>query len=250
MPLRRSLLAQAALALLAAPVAAEDGPCRALTYGGKAFTVCTADLRHDTIRLFWKGADGEALGSFARLREMPEGGRLTFAMNAGMYRPDLSPAGLYVENGREWVRVNTANGPGNFHMKPNGIFYVDKDGAAIVETGRYLRLRAQPGFRPELATQSGPMLVIAGRLHPKISESGTSAKMRNGVGVQDRGTAVFAISEEPVTFGEFAHLFRDALHCPDALFLDGSISALYAPTLGRTDSLRPLGPIVGVLPRE
>jgi uncharacterized protein YigE (DUF2233 family) len=252
MHLRHSLPVLAALALLAmfGSASADDGPCRPFAYGGKSFIICTADLRRDAIRLFWKGADGGALGSFARLRQTPEGSRLAFAMNAGMYRPDLSPAGLYIENGRELKRANTANGPGNFHMKPNGVFFVDKDGAGVTETSRYLKLRAQASFRPDLATQSGPMLVIAGRIHPRISETGTSAKIRNGVGVQDSQTVTFAISDEPVTFGEFAHLFRDGLHCPDALFLDGGISTLYAPSLGRTDNLWPLGPIVGVLPRE
>jgi len=57
----------------------------------------------------------------------------------------------------------------------------------------------------------------------------------------------FAISDEPVTFYEFASLFRDRLKCPEALFLDGSISSLYAPALERDDRLLPLGPIVAVV---
>jgi uncharacterized protein YigE (DUF2233 family) len=94
------------------------------------------------------------------------------------------------------------------------------------------------------------MLVIDGRIHPKISENGTSRKIRNGVGVRDRHIAVFAISDEPVTFGEFARLFKDELDCANALFLDGSISSLYAPALGRSDELRPMGPIVAAFPRR
>jgi uncharacterized protein YigE (DUF2233 family) len=30
------------------------------------------------------------------------------------------------------------------------------------------------------------------------------------------------------------------------LFLDGSVSSLYAPELGRDDELTPLGPMIGV----
>jgi uncharacterized protein YigE (DUF2233 family) len=70
------------------------------------------------------------------------------------------------------------------------------------------------------------------------------------VGVRDKTTIVFAISAEPVTFGAFARLFRDELACSNALFLDGSISSLYAPALGRSDGLLPLGPMVGALPRS
>jgi uncharacterized protein YigE (DUF2233 family) len=91
------------------------------------------------------------------------------------------------------------------------------------------------------------LLVQGSVLHPKIEPTGTSEKIRNGVGVRDGQIVVFAISDEPVTFYRFASLFRDKLNCPDALFLDGSISSLFAPELGRADGLLPLGPMVGVV---
>ncbi|GJD70328.1 hypothetical protein MMMDOFMJ_3274 [Methylobacterium gnaphalii] len=167
-------------------------------------------------------------------------------MNAGMYDKDQAPVGLYIEEGRELKRVSTANGPGNFHLKPNGIFYVKGDRAGVLDTVRYLKVKPKPDF----ATQSGPMLVIDGKIHPKISEDGPSQKVRNGVGVRDDGrTAIFAISERPVSFGAFARLFKDALGCRNALFLDGSVSSLYAPGLGRSDLSRPLGPLVGAISR-
>jgi prepilin-type processing-associated H-X9-DG protein len=93
------------------------------------------------------------------------------------------------------------------------------------------------------------MLVIDGRLHPKFSGEGPSRKLRNGVGVRDRKTVVFAISENPVSFGAFARLFRDRLGCRNALFLDGSVSSLYAPSLARADVGRPMGPILGAQPK-
>ena len=64
--------------------------------------------------------------------------------------------------------------------------------------------------------------------------------------MRDGTTAIFAISDEPVTFYAFARLFRDGLGCANALFLDGSVSSLYAPELGRDDELTPLGPMIGV----
>jgi uncharacterized protein YigE (DUF2233 family) len=102
-------------------------------------------------------------------------------------------------------------------------------------------------IQPAYATQSGPMLVIDGKLHPRIREDGTSRKIRNGVGACEEGRTAFAISNEPVTFHEFALLFKIELKCPDALYLDGSISAAYAPSLGRHDRWRPMGPIVGMV---
>jgi uncharacterized protein YigE (DUF2233 family) len=227
--------------------AQSDGdPCRPVQYADSAFTVCMVYLRKYEVRLFWRGPDGEVLGSFDRLRGTPEGSRLAVAMNAGMYHEDRSPVGLYVENGKELKAANTRNGPGNFHLKPNGIFYVKGRQAGVLETGAYLKRK----IRPDFATQSGPMLVIDGKIHPQFSEQSTSRKIRNGVGVKGQDTVVVGVFEDPVTFRKFARLFRDELGCPNALFLDGSVSSLYAPSLERMDTLMPMGPIVGALRRR
>ena len=95
------------------------------------------------------------------------------------------------------------------------------------------------------------MLVNDGALHPRFLVDSDSVYIRNGVGVSADGkTAYFAISDSRVTFHQFARLFRDVLNTPNALYLDGSISRLYAPELGRHDRGLPLGPIIGtVVPR-
>lgn len=234
--------------LLAGRAAAQprSDPCRSVQFADSTFVVCTADLRQYEVRLFWRGPSGDVLGSFDRLKGTPEGARVAFAMNAGMYDEDRSPVGLYVENGKELKPANTRNGPGNFHLKPNGIFYVKGRQAGVLETGAYLKRK----IRPDFATQSGPMLVINGQIHPRFSDQSTSRKIRNGVGLKDEHTVVFAISDDPVTFSTFAHLFRDELGCADALFLDGSVSSLYAPSLERMDALMPMGPIIGALRRR
>ena len=174
---------------------AQAEPCRPLTEQGNDYVVCEVDVRRYGLRTFWRGPDGAPIGSLDRLPQAanPAEGRLAFAMNGGMYHHDLAPVGLYVENGQELKHASTANGPGNFHMKPNGIFWVGAGRVGVSETGRYLRERP----RAEFATQSGPMLVINGRIHPKISDQGVSRKIRNGVGVRDAHTAVFAISNGP-----------------------------------------------------
>ncbi|MEA2840293.1 MAG: hypothetical protein QOF41_1623 [Methylobacteriaceae bacterium] len=115
-----------------------------------------------------------------------------------------------------------------------------KGSAGVTETGRFLACATKALY----ATQSGPMLIIAGHIHPKIHADGTSRKIRNGVGVASGRIVQFVISDNAVTFYEFASLFRDRLGCRDALFLDGSISSLYAPDLGRDDRLLSLGPII------
>lgn len=225
----------------ASPAAAE--PCEIRDFEGNRYTVCTFDLRRHALRLFWQDEEGRPYASFRNLPSEVDGAPLVFAMNAGMYDVRLAPIGLYVEGGRELKRINTNDGPGNFHLMPNGVFYVAGDRAGVAATRRFVERRPQADY----ATQSGPMLVIEGELHPRFLPHSTSRRLRNGVGVRDPHTVVFAISEGLVTFHEFASLFRDGLACDDALYLDGSMSSLHAPGLGRSDSRRPMGPIVAVL---
>ena len=219
--------------------------CAPKSFDNARFTVCAFDPRRDDLRLFWKGADGRPYGSLGALADAlkARGQRLVFAMNAGMFGEDQSPVGLYIENRRKLHGVDTRGGASNFHMKPNGVFWMGDGAAGVAETGRYLA--SAPAAR--FATQSGPMLVVDGKIHPKILPNGTSAKIRNGVGVGASGAVFFAIADEPVTFDKFARLFRDGLGCANALFLDGSVSSLYAPELKRDDELGPIGPIVGVV---
>ena len=201
-------------------------------------------MRRDDVRLYWKGPNGQAYGGFSALADAlkAQGRQLRFAMNGGMFEADLSPVGLFVEDGQQKHKADMRDGASNFHLRPNGIFYVGDGAAGVMETTRFLA----NGSKVRYATQSGPMLVIDGRIHPKILPTGTSAKIRNGVGVRDGAQVIFAISDRPVTFYAFARLFRDALNCPNALFLDGSVSSLFAPNLQRADMLFPIGPIIGV----
>jgi uncharacterized protein YigE (DUF2233 family) len=238
----RSILISLFLAWLGAPALA--APCADLGWEGRSYTVCRFDPRRDDLRLFWRAPDGEPLGSFeAAAATLKPGEKLIFAMNAGMYDPDHTPVGLYVEKGVVLKRANTRGGEGNFHLKPNGVFFVGAGLAGVTETSHFLAVHPAADY----ATQSGPMLVVNGRIHPRIHADGVSAKTRNGVGLDREGQVVFAISNEPVTFHEFANLFRDALRCDNALFLDGSVSALYAPNLGRNDFTLPMGPMVGAV---
>jgi prepilin-type processing-associated H-X9-DG protein len=168
---------------------------------------------------------------------------LMFAMNAGMYDENQKPIGFYVEDGQQSKKINRRGGGGNFHLKPNGVFYVKNGKPNVVETEAFVK----SGVKPEFASQSGPMLVINGKIHPKFSPTGTSRKLRNGVGIDAAGRAYFVISENAVTFWEFASFFKDELKTPNALFFDGSVSSLYAPEVNRNDGFLPIGPIVGAI---
>lgn len=240
-----ALLLTGCLSAAEPPVAAtaDDALCRTVGFEGVDYRVCEIDLTRDRLGLFWRDGAGRAYGSLETLAAaQPVGGeRLLVAMNGGMYEPDLSPVGLFVAGGVEERPVNTADGAGNFYLKPNGVFYVTTDGTAgILETGAYVA--AAPDAT--LATQSGPLLLQGGAIHPRFEADGASRKIRNGVGIRDPRTVVFAIALQPVSFGSFARLFRDGLGCADALYLDGSISTLSEPGRAPVGGGDRLGPII------
>lgn len=244
----RRVLAIVMLSFAPATVWAE-GSCRNVQFEDLPYTVCEAAPEAD-VRLFLNGADGANLGSFDAVNRQlaTEGTALVFAMNGGMYHPDRRPVGLYIENGQSAHDLVTTSGGGNFGLVPNGVFCVKQGGGfAVIETHAYAK--AAPACR--YATQSGPMLVIDGALHPKFLADSDSLYIRNGVGVTPDGRALFAISGQAVNFHTFARFFRDALGTPNALYLDGSISRLYAPELRRNDFGFSMGPILGlVAPRQ
>ena len=232
----------AVLALLLLPSVAQAA-CRNMTFDDAPFTICDVQASED-LRLFSTGPDGN-LGSFNAVDDMlaTQGKALDFAMNAGMYHRDHSPVGLFVADGVETAALVTRDGPGNFGLLPNGALCIT-DHFAVIESHAFADVKPACTY----ATQSGPMLVIDGVLHPKFLVDSPSTYIRNGVGVSADGqTAIFAISDVAVNFHTFARLFRDALGTPNALYFDGSISRLYAPDLGRHDAGLPMGPIIGTV---
>jgi uncharacterized protein YigE (DUF2233 family) len=212
---------------------------------GKPVTVCRVDLKTDRLEIFLRDQSGQFFKNFDAVNAhlWPQGRRLAFAMNAGMFHAGNFPVGLCVANGKELFPLNLRPGEGNFFLKPNGVFIVTASGQArVVESSQYPPLAGST----VLATQSGPLLVLGGKIHPAFNPGSGSRLYRNAVGVPSPGVALFAISDEPVNFHEFAVLFRDTLHCSDALFLDGTISVLFSERLNRNDKKMDLGPIIGV----
>lgn len=225
---------------------AARSPCASRLFEGSRFTVCSE--KGGDVEVRTSDQSGLPYRSFAALQAAlgSKAQRVAFAMNGGMFGEDGNAIGLLVEDGKQLRAINRRDGGGNFHLKPNGVFLVSRTGeAAVVPSAAF-----KPSKDVRYATQSGPMLVINGQLHPKIDVDGRSRYIRNGVGIAPDGTPLFVISEVPVSFGKLARMFRDALHAKDALYLDGSVSSLWDPANARQDSFTPIGPIVVVFRRE
>lgn len=170
-------------------------------------------------------------------------------MNAGIFAPGFKPIGLFCQNGKSLVPFNNSTGiDGNFYLEPNGVFYIDKEkNAKIIQRKAFAEKIQNPAFNESLknATQSGPMLVIDGLIHPKFNKKSPNALVRNGVGVMPNGNIVFILSESDVTFYEFAMLFLKGFNCQNALYLDGTISRMYAPKLHKLDKFN--GAFAGII---
>lgn len=245
--IRRALILLAALWALPA-VGSGSGAvsCSDLSYQDNRYTICEVDAARAQLKLFLRDDKEQVFGHFSTIEKAlkSQGKELVFATNAGMYHANRSPVGLYIEDGKEEMRLVPNAGPGNFGLLPNGVFCLREGRADVFET---LSFR-DAGIRCTSATQSGPMLVINGELHPRFLPDSTSYYIRNGVGTSADGTrVVFAISRNAVTFHQFGSLFRDHLKLPNALYFDGNISRLHAPQIGRSDAGFMMGPVVGVI---
>lgn len=215
----------------------------------RPFDVVEIDLDRHDVRLFWKQPDGQPFLTLDRVRAWAreQGDSLIAATNAGIYEPGYVPTGLFVEDGLVQHPLNLDDGDGNFFLKPNGVFLLTDTGARIVESSRFEAV-AEP---VRYATQSGPLLVSGGVIHPAFTPGSTNCRLRNGVGVSAGGKVYLVISNGAVNFHDFATFFKDALNCPDALYLDGAISGLYAPSLGRLEgSSERYAGILGVLLKQ
>lgn len=190
------------------------------------------------------------LASLADLNKHIEnkGEEVLFSTNGGMYNSRRESQGYLVINNGEIKKIDTKDPKDgtNFYLKPNGIFYIDKEGkAGVLETDQYNRQNIQPKY----ATQSGPMLVVNGKIHPILNPMGKSKKIRSGVGVDKEGRVFFAISNEPVNFHTFAYLFKKEFNCENALFLDGTVSKTYSKH-GKKELGGDFGPMIAVLPKK
>lgn len=227
-------------------LAAGPSACRSVTFEDATLTDCIADPAVHRITMANLGPDKMPFGTLSAFAASVDGDTIAFATNGGMYGNDLKPIGYYVQNGDRLSELNRGDGSGNFYMKPNGVFFGTGGKWQVLGSNTFFKT---VGDRPEFGTQSGPLMLIDGKLHPDIQDNGPSKAIRNAVGVDAGGKAHFVISNAPISFGQLARFFRDELKVANALYLDGQVSSLWDPAGARLDRGR-VGPIIVVTKRE
>ena len=203
------------------------------------------------VRVYWSNPSGEAFRQFAVLVPYLEskGERVQMITNGGIFEPQGIPAGLLVQDGRQICPLNLGSGKGNFYLKPNGVFFVARGVAGVMETMRFSLAKLQPQW----AVQSGPLLLENGRVHPQFRAGSESRLHRNGVGIRSDGKVVFLItrfeSQRKPNLHDFAMAFKEH-GCQNALFLDGDLSDMKVSPL---DQIKPgnfFGSLIVVMKKQ
>jgi uncharacterized protein YigE (DUF2233 family) len=224
-------------------IAAQPAFSQNKTNTEERFITYTVDLKKQDLQLFLKDDKNIYFRSIENLKLWLDKNKrkLVFAMNGGMYKTDNSPLGLYIEKKITVSRLNTTNASGNFYLKPNGVFYITTDSVPhIVTTDKFSN-----NGKIQYATQSGPMLVIDGKIHSAFTEGSANLNIRNGVGMLPGNKVIFVMSKGGINFYDFANYFK-SIGCKNALYLDGFVSRTYLPAKNWVQTDGNFGVIIGV----
>jgi uncharacterized protein YigE (DUF2233 family) len=201
------------------------------------------DPKKCELKFYWKNDNQETFKSINNLKDWVEkdNKKLVFAMNGGMYKQNNLPQGLYIEDKKVLTPLDTTSGNGNFYLKPNGVFYITTDNHPFIcQTDSLINFE-----NIQYATQSGPMLLLNGRIHSAFKEGSTNLNIRNGVGIMADNKIIFAMSKKEISFYDFA-LYFQSLGCKNALYLDGFVSRTYLPEKNWIQTDGSFGVIIGV----
>ncbi|MBB4805361.1 uncharacterized protein YigE (DUF2233 family) [Chryseobacterium defluvii] len=222
--------------------------CKNANEENKNFVIYQSDIKNENLEFYWKDDKSQILKSIGNLKKYvnEENKELIFAMNGGMFTPDNHPKGIFIQNYKIITELDTLSGEGNFYMNPNGVFYINENNeAGIATTKNYNKYCINSKF----ATQSGPMLIISGKINPLFQKNSKNLNIRNGVGISENGKMIFAMSKKEINFYDFAAFFQ-SMDCKNALYLDGFVSRTYLPQQNWIQEDGNFGVIIGITRRK
>jgi uncharacterized protein YigE (DUF2233 family) len=184
-------------------------------------TYVTYTARPENIQFFYRQS-GEQIKRLAGVARMDK--KVRFATNATMFGKGYVPIGLYIENGKRVRAARVFNNPSvNFGMQPQAVFAITKGNKAVIVP---IQQRKEADYT--YAVQCAPMLVMGGKINPKLTRS-NSSYTRSGYGILKDGRVLFALSTETVTFQQFARFFVEK-GCTEAVYIDGVVSDYWTPS--------------------
>jgi uncharacterized protein YigE (DUF2233 family) len=207
------------------------------------FVIYSVNPENEKVELFWKNEKNQPLKSILNLKTYIDSKNqdLKFAMNGGMFIENNIPKGLYIENYKTLIPIDTLSGEGNFYLKPNGIFYITNSNKFMIVSTKNFKQNSNIKF----ATQSGPMLIDEGKINSIFQQDSKNLNIRNGVGLLKNGNPVFVMSKKEINFYNFALLLKN-LGCENALYLDGFVSRAYSPEEKWIQEDGDFGVIIGI----
>jgi uncharacterized protein YigE (DUF2233 family) len=162
-------------------------------------------------RLLSVGAYHESLQGYAHEYALKH--HAYIAINGGFFDKNGHPLGLRMSEGKPLSPKK--------EISWWGIFYIQDRHPHLASMGGF-----SPRIRPDFAIQSGPRLLIDGDI-PSLK--GGIAE-RSALAMDTKGHLfIIATEHMPISLSDFAHRIREALHCSNALNLDGGSSTqIYA----------------------
>ena len=223
-------------------------------FKGINYNVFIANTMSNEIKMYWQNKNKRNYASIGKLLDHLKEQKIAPLMitNAGMYSPTLQPQGLFIEQ-YELLKPLDLRSPktdANFYLKPNGVYFIDSLRVSHIKTSEdFQKIVESKNVVVKYATQSGPMLLTDGKIHPSFTRQSNNKKIRSGVGIINENLTVFAISLGETNFYDFALLFKDIFGCKDALFLDGAISKMYLDIAPKELGGK-FGALISVLPKK
>lgn len=182
----------------------------------KAFTY-TADP--SKIAFYYTDPEGLRYADISILHEHDP--QLRFATEAQMYGDHFSALGLYVENGRVISKLSVCRHKTSDNFgQSQGIFAITKAGKAKIVPVSQCNVSEY-----KYAVEVAPMVVINGKINPKLTKS-KSIDFRAGYGILPDGKVLFVITQDAITFQQFAQMFVDK-GCTTAAYIDGGYDNFY-----------------------
>jgi uncharacterized protein YigE (DUF2233 family) len=196
-------------------------------FNGDSYRVCKIPITSQTIQRF-QILENRSFLSHKDFISSKVNEQFYFIINASISDSFCNPLGYYVKNGKTIQNVNFNDGNGNFYLKPNGALLFTSTDATICESSKISSHKSI-----QLGLQSGPLLLEGGLINKQFNPSSKNKNIRCGVGIftnqKNEKFIVFAVSNQPVTFFNFAQFFQSKLKCIDALCLESGNCVIGLP---------------------